>query len=229
MILQGLLPNRDATIALAGVMQALYAVHQLSAKGKTDKAAVRVSVHSVLCTDPPDVVSVYGGLPSISDGIRCLVQVLVGRGTEPLEPMEQALMTRYAGQVLRLGGLVRNNATLSQRLGDALATVPSLSVDEPDEEDDVFRQQVNALAKAYIAHISPLKPRVMVSGQPTYLRNEQFVAEIRCQLLAAVRSAVLWHQCGGRLWQLLFFRGLVLKQARDLAASLPNPTSHPTD
>jgi high frequency lysogenization protein len=228
MIFDRIFPKRDATIALAGVMQSLLAVHQLAAKGKADKDSLRISVKAVLCTEPANSLAVYGGLSAIANGVHCLVQVLNGRSTQALPAMEQALITRYAGQVLRLGGLVRANAALAQRLGEALQVVPT-EMHEDEEAADLLRLQVDALAKVYIAHISPLKPRVMVSGQPTYLRNEQFTADIRCQLLAAVRSAVLWHQCGGRLWQLLFFRGFVLAQARELAASLPKAAGNTAD
>ncbi|OYY73806.1 MAG: hypothetical protein B7Y40_08130 [Gammaproteobacteria bacterium 28-57-27] len=46
----------------------------------------------------------------------------------------------------------------------------------------------------------------MVKGEPKQL-NEPWVAQrIRSALLAGVRSAVLWHQCGGRKLNLLFRR-----------------------
>ena len=39
------------------------------------------------------------------------------------------------------------------------------------------------------------------------------VAEIRALLLAALRSAVLWRQCGGSLWDFVFRR-------REMAAAI---------
>ena len=43
----------------------------------------------------------------------------------------------------------------------------------------------------------------MVQGNPHYLGQAGVVAEIRALLLAAVRSAVLWRQMGGSLWDFL--------------------------
>ncbi|MNO05884.1 putative lysogenization regulator [compost metagenome] len=44
----------------------------------------------------------------------------------------------------------------------------------------------------------------MVQGNPHYLGQAGVVDEIRALLLAAVRSAVLWRQMGGSLWDFLF-------------------------
>ena len=46
----------------------------------------------------------------------------------------------------------------------------------------------------------------MVQGNPHYLGQADVVAEIRAVLLAALRSAVLWRQMGGSLWDFLLGR-----------------------
>ena len=51
-----------------------------------------------------------------------------------------------------------------------------------------------------------LRPRVLVQGNPHYLGQANVVAEIRAVLLAALRSAVLWRQLGGSLWDFLLRR-----------------------
>ena len=42
-----------------------------------------------------------------------------------------------------------------------------------------------------------------MQGNPHYLGQAAVVAEVRAVLLAAVRSAVLWRQMGGSLWDFL--------------------------
>jgi high frequency lysogenization protein len=77
--------------------------------------------------------------------------------------------------------------------------------------------QVTArLAELYAAILSTLRPRVMVNGNPQHLQQPAIVEKVRSNLLAAVRSAVLWRQLGGRQWQLLLFR----KQCSMLARGL---------
>ena len=59
------------------------------------------------------------------------------------------------------------------------------------------------LGKLYAETVSHLRPRVMVQGNPHYLGQADIVAEIRAVLLAALRSAVLWRQMDGSLWDFL--------------------------
>jgi high frequency lysogenization protein len=66
------------------------------------------------------------------------------------------------------------------------------------------------LGRLYADTVSHLRPRVMVQGNPHYLAQADVVAEIRAVLLAALRSAVLWRQLGGSLWDLLLRRGEIL-------------------
>lgn len=72
---------------------------------------------------------------------------------------------------------------------------------------------LSSLGKLYSETLSHLRPRVLVQGNPHYLGQATVVAEVRAVLLAAVRSAVLWRQLGGSMWDLLLRR-------RDLAAAV---------
>ena len=75
---------------------------------------------------------------------------------------------------------------------------------------------ITRLAGLYSEVISPLRPRVMVPGQPLHLQQQPIVERIRASLLAAIRAAVLWHQIGGRQWQLLLRRNQWSMLARGL-------------
>jgi high frequency lysogenization protein len=77
--------------------------------------------------------------------------------------------------------------------------------------------QVNSrLAELYASTLSILNPRVMVSGNPQQLQLPSVVEKVRTNLLAAMRSAVLWRQLGGRQWQLLLYRRQCSMLARGL-------------
>ena len=65
---------------------------------------------------------------------------------------------------------------------------------------------LNALGGLYADTVSHLRPRVMVQGNPHYLGQAAIVSEIRAVLLAALRSAVLWRQLGGSLWDFVLRR-----------------------
>ena len=72
---------------------------------------------------------------------------------------------------------------------------------------------VAGLGSLYADTVSTLRPRVMVQGNPHYLGQAGVVAEIRALLLAALRSAVLWRQSGGSMWDFVFRR-------REMAAAI---------
>src|SRR5690606_15302986 len=67
------------------------------------------------------------------------------------------------------------------------------------------------LGALYADTLSHLRPRVLVQGNPHYLGQASVVAEVRAVLLAAVRSAVLWSQLGGSLWDVLLRRKAMLE------------------
>ncbi|SUC47473.1 High frequency lysogenization protein HflD [Providencia stuartii] len=46
--------------------------------------------------------------------------------------------------------------------------------------------------------ISPLGPRIQVTGSPDILKNSLVQAKVRTLLLSGIRSAVLWQQVGGK-------------------------------
>jgi high frequency lysogenization protein len=60
----------------------------------------------------------------------------------------------------------------------------------------------------------------MVAGEQRHLSDPENADRIRAVLLAGIRSAVLWRQCGGVRWKLLFHRGRLQQEARRLLKSL---------
>ena len=53
----------------------------------------------------------------------------------------------------------------------------------------------------------------MVRGEPLHLQNPENVNRIRALLLAAIRSAMLWRQCGGRRLHILLGRKKLWRMA----------------
>jgi high frequency lysogenization protein len=77
-------------------------------------------------------------------------------------------------------------------------------------------QVLAALARAYTQTVSILQPRIMVSGEPARLRDDAVADQVRALLLAAMRSTVLWRQCGGNRIGLLFGRKRLARLAQQI-------------
>ena len=62
------------------------------------------------------------------------------------------------------------------------------------------------LGEIYQNTISTLQPRIMINGDQDYLSRTETANKIRACILAGIRSAILWRQCGGTRWKFIFYR-----------------------
>ena len=69
---------------------------------------------------------------------------------------------------------------------------------------------IAACGGLYQDTISTFRQRIQVHGDMRFLQQPANAAKIRALLLAGIRAARLWHQLGGRRWQLLFSRRKLL-------------------
>ncbi|MCP4993969.1 MAG: lysogenization regulator HflD, partial [Gammaproteobacteria bacterium] len=69
------------------------------------------------------------------------------------------------------------------------------------------------LADIYSQTLSTMQPRIMVNGEPLHLQNSDNTNYIRSLLLAGIRSAMLWHQCGGKRLQIIMSRQKIINTA----------------
>lgn len=194
--------TRDRSIALVGCIQFAWWAHRLAQHGEFEQHRLQLAAQSITCTDPADALDVYGGsVDNLADGIDVTLCLLGRQKSEAFTGQEAAWLTGYVGQLLKLGATLLSDSRAMGRLASSLESV-EISAEAP----------VTELATIYSDNISPLSPRIMIQGNGMYLRNETFAAGIRTHLLAAIRSAVLWRQCGGRLWHLIFQRKAYLKE-----------------
>lgn len=187
--------TEERVLALAGVFQGVTLAHQLASDGRCDEAALASSLASVFRIDAPDVVGVFGSVADVRLGLRTLVAQLD-------EHQRDANLMRMAATILRLERTFSGRKRLQQQLQEGVVAAQR-QVDHYGMEHPAV---VSRLADLYSEVISPLRPRVMVAGQPLHLQQQAIVERIRASLLCAVRAAVLWHQIGGRQWQLILRR-----------------------
>lgn len=198
--------DQDRILALAGIFQAAKLTWQLARKGMADAEVLEASIHSLFQTDPEDVPSVFGGESQVSSGLRCLLTQLDSPAERNAEITQYAIALmqherRLAKDPQRLAGIGQALSDLSDRIA---------AYELPD------RTKYAQLDQIYSDHVSTLSPRIMVKGEPLHLQNPDTSSRIRAVLLAGIRAAVLWQQCGGRRRQLLFSRGRICEQARKM-------------
>jgi len=197
--------NEERVLALAGMFQACSLAQQLANEGRCDETAMQAGVASIFRIDAPSVVAVYGGVANLRLGLRNLVAQLD-------ESERDMSVTRMVVTVMRLERSLSGRPELMEKLQQGI-----LAAQRQVEHFGQESSQVSGrLAELYASTLSTLRPRVMVSGDPQQLQQPAVVERVRANLLAAVRSAVLWRQVGGRQWQLLVFRRQCSMLARGL-------------
>lgn len=186
----------NQTIALAGIAQVAVLVQQVATTGTCDEQAMQASIGSLLKLDSDSVADVYGGLAGLRLGFEQLNGQLTGE--KPPNP-EQA---RYAAAIVFL------ERKLVQR-DDFLATIKNgiLKAQAQTEQFGLLHENVLAnLGELYHSTVSTLQPKIMVNGEQRYLSRPDIANKIRALLLAGIRSALLWRQCGGSRWKFIFYR-----------------------
>lgn len=187
----------NQVIALAGIAQAAALVEQLATTGKSDEIALETSLRSVLQTESDSVLEIYGNdLANLKLGLEHLNAQLTGY--EIAYPDE----ARYAASLVFLERQLCEQKSM-------LKTI-SIGIERAKAQIDHFPVlHENVLANfgdMYLQTVSKLQPRIMVNGVPDYLSRPDVANKIRACLLAGIRSAMLWKQCGGRRWKFLLFR-----------------------
>ena len=179
-------------LALAGLVQALCEVRRIAETGQADATALRVALDSIFRIDAESPGAVYGGAEALRPGLRLLRGWLRNEGAEA---GRDAALPKLAFSVLQL----ERRFVASEAADKVHAGILALAPDA-EAHGAIHPDVLAGLGRLYADTVSHLRPRVMVQGNPHYLGQSQVVAEIRAVLLAALRSAVLWRQLGGSLW-----------------------------
>lgn len=201
--------EQDKVIALAGLFQAVTLVNGLAKRGELSEEDLAVSVRSVLDESPPDVISIYDNVSCLKTGLASLSTCM-----GPTRTAEEAELLGYALSCMHLERKLSRKRQVFQGIRAGLDRAR-----EQVEQFSLVHENVIAnLANIYVTHVSTLKPRIMVKGEQAYLSNRRNINRIRALLLAAIRAAVLWQQCGGGRMDLFVRRKTIAATAAELMA-----------
>ncbi|WP_460761880.1 lysogenization protein HflD [Lysobacter fragariae] len=182
----------DRVLALAGLAQALAQVRRIADTGQAHADVMGTALDSIFRIDAGTAEQVYGGTNSLRPGLLVLRDYFDGS-----LPDDQ--LQRLALAVIQLERRFVRDAEMASRVQAGIRAQGGTAAQLGSTHPDVL----NALGALYADTLSHLRPRVLVQGNPHYLGQAPVVAEVRAVLLAAVRSAVLWRQMGGSLWDFL--------------------------
>ena len=180
---------RSRVLALAGMLQALKLVRQIADTGHADATGERNMLDSVFRIDAASAEEVYGNALSLRGGLMLLRDYVTDRSGDQALP-------KLGMSVLQIERRFVADDALAQEVLDGIRTLEAMA----ERQGSIHPDVISKLGQLYADTISHLRPKVIVQGNPHYLQQPEVVAEIRALLLAALRSAVLWRQMGGTLW-----------------------------
>jgi high frequency lysogenization protein len=203
--------QRDITLALAGVFQAASLVRQIANTGMANSAVIESSLETLFKFDSATVEDVYGGLAGVGTGLKVLrEQLSSSRVRRDVE------ITRYVVSMITLEKKLSADTSMLALIAKTLEEIrASLDYFSLMHENTVLK-----LGQLYKDTISHLQPRIIVSGERPYLGNEHNASRVRALLLAGLRSAILWRQCGGTRWSILLGRRRYLDECEIMLREL---------
>lgn len=186
----------DQTLALAGIYQAASLVKHIATQGKANNAQVESSLETLFRFDANTVEEVYGSIAGVSHGLNVLCQQLKDKTSRDID------ITKYVVSLVMLESKLAKNSGMLAEIDKRLKSIESQFEFFSLSHDNTYAK----LGQLYKDTVSTLGPKIIVSGEQPHLSNERNASKVRALLLAGIRSAVLWRQCGGSRWQFLFGR-----------------------
>ncbi|MDP2228415.1 MAG: high frequency lysogenization protein HflD [Moraxellaceae bacterium] len=204
--------HRDKTLALAALFQSAVLADALAWRGHCDPVAQEALLNSVLVLDTDEVSAIYGNnLRGLQAGLQALEQTFLEplRGGHP----RQADVVRYALSLIQ----VERHLSKAPELLDTLRRRLEMASEQRKHFDSIVSPaMLNNLGGIYVDTAGQLPFRIQVKGDPKHLKTTGTPEQVRAVLLAGVRAAWLWHRLGGRRWHLMFTRGQILGEIREI-------------
>lgn len=204
----------EKIIALAGIFQATRLVQQVATTNSVDQTAFETSLKSILEVDPPNTLAIYGGS---TEGLTLGLKLLQEQFGEETDKRDMEL-TKYIVTIMHLTGKLTKNREMLSTLSNGIERVRAQTEHYPITHENV----IAGIADIYVNTISTIKPRIIVNGEQGFLSQADNANKVRALLLAAIRSTILWHQCGGTRLQLMFKRKFIAQTAEGFLYNAPD-------
>lgn len=194
-------PTRDQVMALSGFYQACQLVEAMARSGWAPEQSMETAVNSLFVQDPENTEEVFGGLENLQEALGSFRKILGSN------------IGQQGSEIFRYMMGVNYLATKLERRRDLLGVI-----DKRLKEINLQRQHfttlhetiVGNLADLYVETVGSMQRRIQVHGHAENLQQPLIAAKIRCLLFAAIRSAILWRQLGGKKIHLLLHRKSIL-------------------
>lgn len=201
-------PTHEQAVALAAVFQACHLVDQLANTGGASSQEVKVSMAALLNQSPQSIEDLYGSEQALETGINAMTLLLDEyQGTELFAPITLV----YTLSVLSTERQLNSRPVMLKAVAEGIENANRQALHFSVVHDNVLAN----IASLYQQTLSTLRQRIQVKGNAMYLQQPGVAERIRCMLFAAVRSAHLWRQLGGKRYHLVLYRKALIKALKN--------------
>ena len=201
-------PTHEQAVALAAVFQSCHLVDQLANTGGASSQEVNVSMAALLNQSPQSVADLYGSEQALETGMNAMTLLLDEyKGTELYAPITLV----YTLAVLSTERQLNSRPAMLKAVAEGIENANRQALHFSVVHDNV----VANIASLYQQTLSTLRQRIQVKGNAMYLQQPGVAERIRCMLFAAVRSAYLWRQLGGKRYHLVLYRKALIKALKN--------------
>lgn len=205
--------NQQQVTTLAAIVQVATLVEKLARTGDISSKDSNMLLQAIFVQSPQRFEDVYNhDKQELSLGLSNL-EIILGQSTVRISPD----IARYTLSLLHLENKLRKQPEMLEALGKGIKNT-SRQVEHFGLQHE---NTIGSLADIYKDTLSKLSFRIQVTGNPSHLQNTNTANKVRTLLLAGIRAAILWRQCGGRRWHLLTKRKTYIKTIAQLQQSTP--------
>ena len=197
--------------SLAALYQSCNAISRIAWEGQYDEKEFLPLIKSILDVDSDDPLTIYQQPISLKSGFEFLKKQVVDdiftRSSET---------RRYISSIKDLVKRINTSNIIDEQFRKR---IDRLNENEYEKNTDNIVLEIGQL---YKDTFSQLEPRIVISGDNQYLKQDLNAARIRTALMAAIRSVYLWKSCNGSDLKFFLFKKKYINRIREIIEIMQN-------
>ena len=197
--------------SLAALYQSCNAISRIAWEGQYDEKEFLPLIKSILDVDSDDPLTIYQQPISLKSGFEFLKKQVVDdiftRSSET---------RRYISSIKDLVKRINTSNIIDEQFRKR---IDRLNENEYEKNTDNIVLEIGQL---YKDTFSQLEPRIVISGDNQYLKQDLNAARIRTALMAAIRSVYLWKSCNGSDLKFFLFKKKYIRRIREIIEIMQN-------
>ena len=197
--------------SLAALYQSCNAISRIAWEGQYDEKEFLPLIKSILDVDSDDPLIIYQQPISLKSGFQFLKKQVVDdiftRSSET---------RRYISSIKDLVKRINTSNIIDEQFRKR---IDRINENEYEKNTDNIVLEIGQL---YKDTFSQLEPRIVISGDNQYLKQDLNAARIRTALMAAIRSVYLWKSCNGSDLKFFLFKKKYISRIREIIEIMQN-------